>query len=61
MASKGKEVVIYDPSLKRTRKGKKRASSSSSKASPARRFGAKAVEPHGLTRFNTQKKAKYAP
>ncbi|MCE0481214.1 hypothetical protein HAX54_038775, partial [Datura stramonium] len=26
-----------------------------------RRFGAKAVEPHGLTWFNTQKEAKYSP
>ncbi|MCD7471542.1 hypothetical protein HAX54_012035, partial [Datura stramonium] len=26
-----------------------------------RRFGAKEVEPHGLTWFNTQKEAKYAP
>ncbi|MCD7456280.1 hypothetical protein HAX54_031117, partial [Datura stramonium] len=25
-----------------------------------RRFGAKAVEPHGLTWFNTQKEVKYA-
>ncbi|MCE0482040.1 hypothetical protein HAX54_040374, partial [Datura stramonium] len=28
---------------------------------PARIFGAKAVEPHGLTWFNTQKESKYAP
>ncbi|MCE3216876.1 hypothetical protein HAX54_008840, partial [Datura stramonium] len=27
----------------------------------ARRFGAKAVEPYGITWFNTQKEAKYAP
>ncbi|MCD9640255.1 hypothetical protein HAX54_025456 [Datura stramonium] len=61
MESKGKEVVVADPSLKRTRKGKNGASSSASKANPARRFGEKAVEPHGLTWFNTQKEAKYAP
>ncbi|MCE2055153.1 hypothetical protein HAX54_042069, partial [Datura stramonium] len=57
----GVEVVIKDPSLKRTRKGKKGASSSTSKAGPTMRFGAKAVEDHGLTWFNTQKEAKYAP
>ncbi|MCD7453323.1 hypothetical protein HAX54_020565, partial [Datura stramonium] len=28
---------------------------------PARKFDVKAVEPHGLTWFNTQTKAKYAP
>ncbi|MCD9559155.1 hypothetical protein HAX54_016976 [Datura stramonium] len=60
MASKGKEVVLADPSVKRDTKGKTEASSSTSKAGPARRFGAKAVEPHGLTWFNTQKEAKYA-
>ncbi|MCD7452880.1 hypothetical protein HAX54_018505 [Datura stramonium] len=37
------------------------ASSLDPKAGPARRFGAKVVEPHGLTWFNTQKAAKYAP
>ncbi|MCD7465302.1 hypothetical protein HAX54_001012, partial [Datura stramonium] len=60
MASKWKEVVV-DPSLKRTRKGKKGASSSASKVGPARRFGAKVIEPHGLTWFNSQKESKYAP
>ncbi|MCD9644700.1 hypothetical protein HAX54_033114, partial [Datura stramonium] len=55
MASKGKEVVVVEPSLKRTRKGKKGASSSASKASPPRRFREKVVEPHGITWFNTQK------
>ncbi|MCE3049572.1 hypothetical protein HAX54_045183, partial [Datura stramonium] len=59
--SKGKEVVVEYPSLKRARKGKKEASSSTSKAGPARIFRAKVVEPHGLTWFNTQKEAKYAP
>ncbi|MCD9644630.1 hypothetical protein HAX54_033017, partial [Datura stramonium] len=61
MPSKGKEVVVTDPSLKRARKGKKGASSSTLKVGPARRFGAKAIEPHGLTWFNTQKEAKYTP
>ncbi|MCD9646360.1 hypothetical protein HAX54_036132, partial [Datura stramonium] len=28
---------------------------------PPRRFGAKSVEPHGLTWFNNKKEAKYAP
>ncbi|MCD9637603.1 hypothetical protein HAX54_020981, partial [Datura stramonium] len=60
MASKGKEVVVLEPSLKSTRKGIKGSYSSSSKASPARRFGEKAVDPHGFTWFNTQKEAKYA-
>ncbi|MCE3052074.1 hypothetical protein HAX54_051519, partial [Datura stramonium] len=32
-----------------------------SKVGPARRFGAKVAEPHGLTWFNTKKEAKYAP
>ncbi|MCD9558467.1 hypothetical protein HAX54_015853, partial [Datura stramonium] len=45
----------------RLRKGTKGASSSAAKAGPARQFGAKSVEPHGLTWFNIQKKAKYAP
>ncbi|MCD9642591.1 hypothetical protein HAX54_029466, partial [Datura stramonium] len=35
--------------------------SSTSKAGSLRRFGEKAVEPHGLTWFNTQKEVKYAP
>ncbi|MCD7448413.1 hypothetical protein HAX54_041904, partial [Datura stramonium] len=61
MVSKGKQVVVADPSIKRARKGKTEASSSASKASPARRFGAKAVEPHGLTWFSTQKEVKYSP
>ncbi|MCE3052495.1 hypothetical protein HAX54_052764, partial [Datura stramonium] len=59
MESKGKEVVVVDPSLKRNRKGKKGASSLASKAGPVRRLGEKVVEPHRLTWFNTQKEAKY--
>ncbi|MCD7452736.1 hypothetical protein HAX54_017990, partial [Datura stramonium] len=46
MESKGKEVVIAKPSLKRLRKGAKGVSSSAAKTGPSRRFGAKAVEPH---------------
>ncbi|MCD7468197.1 hypothetical protein HAX54_006172, partial [Datura stramonium] len=41
MASKGKDVVVVEPSLKRNRKGKKGASSSASKAGPLRRFWSK--------------------
>ncbi|MCD9638150.1 hypothetical protein HAX54_021924 [Datura stramonium] len=37
------------------------ASSSIDKASFAKHLGVQVVEPHGLTRFNTQTKAKYAP
>ncbi|MCE3050176.1 hypothetical protein HAX54_046591, partial [Datura stramonium] len=37
MSSKGKEVVVVDPSLKMTRKGKEGASSSASKVGPARK------------------------
>ncbi|MCE3215868.1 hypothetical protein HAX54_003853, partial [Datura stramonium] len=61
MTSKGKEVFVAYPSVKRTRKGKTGASSSASKAGPTRKFGAKTVETHGLTWFNTQKEVKYAP
>ncbi|MCD9641707.1 hypothetical protein HAX54_028095, partial [Datura stramonium] len=39
---------------------KMESSSSPSKEGPARIFRAKAVEPHRLTWFNTQKEAKYA-
>ncbi|MCD7470760.1 hypothetical protein HAX54_010866 [Datura stramonium] len=47
-------------------KGKKisksmEASSSAVKAGPTKRFGVPAVEPRGLTWFNTQNEAKYAP
>ncbi|MCD7470843.1 hypothetical protein HAX54_011006 [Datura stramonium] len=61
MTSKGKDVVVADPSVKRAIKGKMWANSSASKARPAGRFGAKAVKHYGLTWFNTQKDAKYAP
>ncbi|MCE0481027.1 hypothetical protein HAX54_038397, partial [Datura stramonium] len=57
MASKGKEVNVAEKSRKRVRPRKTDASSSNPKAGPARRFGEKEVEPHGLTWFNTQKKA----
>ncbi|MCD7467201.1 hypothetical protein HAX54_004486, partial [Datura stramonium] len=52
---KKRNLVIANQSLKRLRKGLEGASSSAAKAGPARRFGAKAIEPHGLTWFNTQK------
>ncbi|MCD7469734.1 hypothetical protein HAX54_008910, partial [Datura stramonium] len=42
------------------KKGKNRASYSASKAGSTMRFGEKAVEPHGVTWFNTQKESKYA-
>ncbi|MCD7460817.1 hypothetical protein HAX54_044496, partial [Datura stramonium] len=61
MSSKRKEVVVADPNVNRERKGIKGASSLASKVGPARRFGAKAAEPHGFTWFNTQKEAKYEP
>lgn len=61
MASKGKEVVPATIGFRRLRKGTKGASSSASKAGPARRFVAKVVEPHGLTWFNSKKEVKYAP
>ncbi|MCD9561197.1 hypothetical protein HAX54_020197 [Datura stramonium] len=57
----GKQVVIAQPSLKRHRKGPNGASSSIAKAGPTKRFREKVVEPHGLTWFNSQKEAKYAP
>ncbi|MCD7458529.1 hypothetical protein HAX54_038500, partial [Datura stramonium] len=40
-------------------RGTKR-SSSSAKGAPTRRFGERAVEPHGLSWFNIQKEVKYA-
>ncbi|MCD9641645.1 hypothetical protein HAX54_027960, partial [Datura stramonium] len=57
MEPKGKEVVIANPSLKRLQKGTKVDSSSAAKVGPARQFGEKAIEPHGLTWFNTQNEA----
>lgn len=47
-ANKGKEVDPTTTGFKRLRKDTKGASSSATKATPARRFGAKVVEPHGL-------------
>ncbi|MCD9559511.1 hypothetical protein HAX54_017510, partial [Datura stramonium] len=61
MAPKGKEVIVDEKSQKRGRPSKTVASSSAPKAGPARRFGAKEVEPHGLTLFNTQKEENYVP
>ncbi|MCD9637559.1 hypothetical protein HAX54_020926 [Datura stramonium] len=61
MAPKEKEVIVAEKSRKRGRLRKMEASSSALKAGLARRFRAKAVEPHGLTWFNTQKEAKYSP
>ncbi|MCD9646036.1 hypothetical protein HAX54_035548, partial [Datura stramonium] len=46
--------------FKRLKKGPKGASLSAAKAGPARRFGSKAVEPRGLTWFNSYKEAKYS-
>ncbi|MCE3051347.1 hypothetical protein HAX54_049545, partial [Datura stramonium] len=60
IASKGKEVNLAEKSQKKGRPRKMDASSLAPKAGPTRRFGAKAVETHGLTWFNTQKEAKYA-
>ncbi|MCE3052086.1 hypothetical protein HAX54_051575 [Datura stramonium] len=59
-ANKRKEIEVAGKSLKWLRKGIK-GSSSSSKGASARRFGERAVEPHGLSWFNTQKEVKYAP
>ncbi|MCD9640535.1 hypothetical protein HAX54_025889, partial [Datura stramonium] len=52
---KGKEVETTNKGLKRLRKGTKGLSSSTTKATPARKSGAKVVEPHRLKWFNTQK------
>ncbi|MCD7469379.1 hypothetical protein HAX54_008351, partial [Datura stramonium] len=46
--SKGMEIEVAGKSLKRLRKSTKGASSPAAKASPARQFGAQAIEPHGL-------------
>ncbi|MCD9639078.1 hypothetical protein HAX54_023362, partial [Datura stramonium] len=61
MSSNGKEMIVVDPSVKRDRKGKTGASSSTFKVGPPRRFEEKGVEPHGLIWFNTKKEPKYAP
>ncbi|MCD9644162.1 hypothetical protein HAX54_032179 [Datura stramonium] len=58
---KGKEVIVAEKSRMRGRPRKMEASSLAPKAGPTRRFGVKAVEPHGLTWFNTQKESKYSP
>ncbi|MCE3049463.1 hypothetical protein HAX54_044917 [Datura stramonium] len=55
------EIKVAGKGLKRLQKGTKGASSSKAKARSAKCFGVQAVEPHGLTWFNTQKEAKYAP
>ncbi|MCD9560921.1 hypothetical protein HAX54_019746 [Datura stramonium] len=55
MASKGKEVNVAEKSQKRGRPRKTDGSSSAPKAGPARRLGAKEVDPHGLTLFTTQR------
>ncbi|MCD7448785.1 hypothetical protein HAX54_046321, partial [Datura stramonium] len=60
-ADKRKEVETANRGLKQPRKGTKGLSSSAAKETPARRFGAKAIEPHGLKWFNAQKESKYAP
>ncbi|MCD7473414.1 hypothetical protein HAX54_015252 [Datura stramonium] len=59
-ANKGKEVAVGSKGFKKLRKGVA-SSLSSQKEPPIRRFGAKAVEEHGLKWFNAQKEAKYAP
>ncbi|MCE2056175.1 hypothetical protein HAX54_044182, partial [Datura stramonium] len=46
---KGKEVEIANKGLMWLHKRTKGPSSSASKGTPARRFRAKVVEPHGLT------------
>ncbi|MCD9642268.1 hypothetical protein HAX54_028969, partial [Datura stramonium] len=58
MVSEEKEVNVAEKILKRGRPRKTNASSSAPKPGLVRRFGEKAVEPHGLTWFNTQKVAK---
>ncbi|MCE2055414.1 hypothetical protein HAX54_042540, partial [Datura stramonium] len=58
-ADKGKEVSVARKGFKRLMEGVS-LSSSTQKAPPARSFGAKAVEEHGIKCFNTQKEAKYA-
>ncbi|MCD9645870.1 hypothetical protein HAX54_035180 [Datura stramonium] len=57
---KGKEVEVSNQGLKRLRKGTKGSTSLATKAPNARRFGATAMEPHGLKWFNAKKEAKYA-
>ncbi|MCD7459866.1 hypothetical protein HAX54_042152, partial [Datura stramonium] len=57
---KVKEIEVSNKGFKRLRKGTKESSSSAEGAS-VRRFGEKAVEPHGLTWSTTQKEVKYTP
>ncbi|MCE3216245.1 hypothetical protein HAX54_005701, partial [Datura stramonium] len=52
-SNKGKEIVAAGKGFKWLRKGTK-ASSSSAKGAPTRRFGERAVELHGLSWFNAQ-------
>ncbi|MCD7468587.1 hypothetical protein HAX54_006947, partial [Datura stramonium] len=52
-ANKGKEVATSRKEFKRLRKGVV-VSSLVPRAPPSRRFGAKAVEEHGLRWFNAQ-------
>ncbi|MCE0481149.1 hypothetical protein HAX54_038614, partial [Datura stramonium] len=54
-SDKGKEVEIVNEGLQRLQEGTKGSSSSTAKGTPARRFEAKAVEPHGLKWFQAQK------
>ncbi|MCD9641703.1 hypothetical protein HAX54_028091, partial [Datura stramonium] len=62
MTSKGKEVFVAYPSVKRTRKGKTGAGVLRlPKPAPRGNLEQKTVETHGLTWFNTQKEVKYAP
>ncbi|MCD9640438.1 hypothetical protein HAX54_025742 [Datura stramonium] len=61
MTSKRKEVNVAKKIRKRGRPRKTDASFSAPKSGSTRRFGATAVEPKGLTLFNTKKEAKYAP
>ncbi|MCD9646484.1 hypothetical protein HAX54_036355 [Datura stramonium] len=59
-ADKEREVAVASKGFKRLRKGVA-LSSLAQKVPPSRRFGAKAVEEHGLKWFNAQKEAKYDP
>ncbi|MCD7449166.1 hypothetical protein HAX54_049719, partial [Datura stramonium] len=60
-ADKEKEVIVAEKGLRQLRKGTKESKSSTTKAPPARRFGEKFIEEHGLKWFNAQKEATYAP
>ncbi|MCE0481683.1 hypothetical protein HAX54_039614 [Datura stramonium] len=57
--NKGKEIVEASKGFKRLRKGTKGLSSLANGAL-ARRFGERAVEPHRLSWFKSQKEVKYA-